>query len=114
MCKKLIPVILALAMVLSVSVFALEQRAAVRPSLSFSGTTATCGVTISQANADIDVTLELWCGNTFMDSWSDSGRGYVKIKETCKVTRGNTYTLIASGTINGEPFESTPVEKTCN
>lgn len=111
--KKVISLVIILVIILSFSAYALEQWAAVVPSLSISGTTATCGVTISQAEADIDVTLELWCGKTFIDSWSTSGRGYAKIRETCKVSRGNTYTLIASGTIDGEPFESAPVEKTC-
>ena len=111
--KKLIPLILVLVMVLGISVAAVEQRAAIAPRLSFSGTTATCTVGVSQSGAEIEVTLELWCGDDFIDSWSKSGTSMVKISETCKVSKGNTYTLIASGTINGSPFESYPVTKTC-
>lgn len=112
--KKLIPLIFVLAMAMSISAYALTQVIGVRPTLSISGTTATCSVSVSRAEGDIDVTLELWCGKTLVDSWSNSGTGYVKIKETCKVSRGNTYTLIASGTVNGSPFEAPPVEKTCS
>ena len=56
-------------------------------SLTFSGTTATCSGSVSDLNKTI--------------------------YGTCTVTKGQSYTLIISGTVNGIPFSTTPLTKTC-
>lgn len=51
------------------SAYAAEARAIVAtPSLSFSGTTATCKLSVIKPGAAIDATLELWSGNTLLAS----------------------------------------------
>ena len=82
-------------------------------SLTFSGTTANCKATVSASGKSINVTLELWCGNTLVRSWSGSGTSYLVVSGTCSVTSGKTYTLKAHGTIDGTAFTATSVTKKC-
>ena len=75
-------------------------------SLFFSGTTANCNATVTDAGKELVVTLELWHGDDLVDSWPASGTGSVSVK-------GETYTLIVTGTADGKSFSSPPVSKTC-
>ena len=63
-------------------------------------------------DSKIEVTLELKNGTKLVDSWSDSGTNYVMLSGSHKVVSGQTYTLVASGTINGRTF-NTSVSGTC-
>ena len=93
---------------------AVEPRIATAiPQLSFSGTTAICKVSIIDTGKAIDATLELWQGNTLVDSWPGSGTSVVSISGSCTVTKGVTYTLKVTGTSGGVTISSTPVSKTC-
>ena len=115
--RKFVAVILILTMLVALgnSAKAAEVRTSqIVPSLSFSGTTATCKVTITEFGKRIEATLELWQGNTLIDSWTGSASNRLIISETCTVVRGQTYTLKVSGTIGGEAFEGTPVSARCN
>ena len=103
---------LILAMLLSIPSFAIESRSQI-PTLTFSGTTATCQGIVSSSGARIEAELTLWHGNTIVDSWSKSGNNYVLINETCRVSDGETYTLTLTGTINGVEFTETSVTRTC-
>lgn len=112
--KRIITLILFFTLVLSMSVSAIEPRMlSVTPSLTFDGTTATCMVSVIDTGKEIEVTLELWCGNDFIDSWSDSGKSRVIISEECKVTKGNTYTLKVSGKVDGKAFTGQPISGKC-
>lgn len=82
-------------------------------SLTFSGTTATCSGSVSDLNKTIVATMTLYHGSTPIASWSESGTSYVDFYGTCTVTKGQSYTLIISGTVNGIPFSTTPLTKTC-
>ena len=73
------------------------------PELTISGTKANCYVDcVSDDPSDkLSVTLTLWCGESIVDTWSDSGTGSVTIDEDCTVVRGNTYRLVMIYRING-------------
>ena len=115
--KRLVTVIMVLVMVIAQGMIAsaAEVRTSqIVPTLSFSGTTANCKVSITQAGKKLEATLELWNGSTLVDSWTASASTRLVINETCTVVRGQTYTLKVSGTIGGEAFEGTPVSAKCN
>lgn len=83
------------------------------PSLSFDGTTANCYFSVTALGKPITATLELWQGSTRVAKWSDSATSRLIIDEDCTVTKGQTYTLKVSGTINGVSFTGTAVTGTC-
>lgn len=115
--KKLtsvIAVVLVLAFALGSVAYAVESRSMLGTlKLDFSGTTAECKCQIVDPGNSIEVTMEIWRGNTFVDSWTESGQDAVAIDETCTVTSGQTYTLIAYGTTNGRPFKELSTSKKC-
>ena len=114
--KRILALIVVLAMVLASTAFAdpIEVKASiVTPSLAFSGTTAQCSVSVSDAGKPIFVTMKLYQGSTLMSSWSKSGTGYVYLYKTKTVTKGKTYTLKVSGTINGAAFTAPTITRTC-
>ena len=79
--KRFITISLVIVLLISLcaSVYAVESRTQqVFPSLSFSGTTANCSVSVYGDNK-IEVTLELKNGTKLVDSWSDSGTNYVML-----------------------------------
>ncbi len=116
MCKRSILIALCIAMLLSLSlnVYAAEQRvSASQPTLDFSGTNALCGFTFVQFGKHIEVTMELWYGNTLVDSWTKEGNHTVSFAETCPVVSGRTYTLKITGICGTETISCTPVSKRC-
>ncbi len=115
MTRRIISCILAVVLILSlgISTFAAVQAVITSPKLTFSGTTANCSATVTAAGSYICATLELYCGGSLVDSWSENGNNRVNPAGTATVVSGNTYTLIVSGTAGGAPFSSTPVTKTC-
>lgn len=111
---NIVAVILVITLIAGSVAYAAETRMAeVSLSLSFQGTTATCSCSVFKVGKYIDATFELWDGSTRVGYWTKQGTGYVSIDETASVTRGNTCTLQASGTIDGVPFTSQPVSKVC-
>lgn len=111
--KKLATLTILLLFLFScVTAYAAEPRAvSARPSLSFSGTTATCKVYIA-SSGHINATLSLWQGNTLVDEWSDSGDSILSINGTCNVSKGKTYTLTVTGTADGETISGS-ISKYC-
>lgn len=107
--------ILVIALLLSISAQAATQRAiTLYPSLSFSGTTANCSISILGATNDtFYVTLKLWRGSTCLATWHDSGSGYVTMSETETVEPGYTYDLTADVVINGTLQPRVSVQATC-
>ena len=85
------------------------QPRALAPSvtLNFNGTTAYCSAVVIDVGKTLDVKMELRHGNVVIGSWSASDEGMVAI------VKGQTYTLIVTGTTNGKPFSSTPFSRTC-
>lgn len=81
--------------------------------LQFSSTTATCRSTLSSTGNSLHITMELWQGTTKVASWNGSGTSFVSVSGTHSVSKGKTYTLKATYTINGTSYTASPVTKTC-
>ena len=111
--KRSLALILVLALLLSTTALAVENRSSIaRINLSFSGTTANCSGSVSSANDRISATLELLQDGVHRASWGKAGTSAVSISGSIQVDRGHTYTLMLYGTIDGEPFSAEPVVKT--
>lgn len=110
MWKRILSLSLAIVLTLSVSAQAAMMVLYGTPKLSISGTTATCSVTVESSSDDeLKIILTLWCGESIVDSWSETGVGEVSIKETCKVVEGNYYELVMMPIVNGEALEPVTV-----
>lgn len=97
-------ILLVLCMFVSIPVFAAQKASTVEPSLTFTGTTANCSVSITALGKTISATMELWHGSTRLTSWSDNGTSLLTLSETYPVFSGLSYTLKVSGTIGSMPF----------
>ena len=82
-------------------------------SLTFSGTTANCSGTVTNPDKYIVATMTLSHGGTVVGSGYGEGTSYVVLNGSCTVTKGWSYTLVISGTVDGTPFSTTPITKTC-
>lgn len=108
----LLTVVFAVALCLNAfAVFRVNKN--YKPSLTFSGSTATCSLVIRESGKSINVTLELWQGSAKIANWTKSGNSYVLISGSHSVTSGKTYTVKAYGTIGGTAFTATVVTKNC-
>lgn len=102
--KRIFSMAAVLLLVLSISAQAATLRIEqISPSLSFSGTTANCTVSIrGNATSDpIKVTMALWNGSTEIASWDGSGTGNVFLSKTATAVKGRSYKLTVDVTING-------------
>ena len=116
--KRILSVLVPLFLVCILSanaVQAIGQRMDMKPDLSFDGTTAICsGICQGNTQADsIDVTLTLYQGKNYINSWSSSGTGRVILSKECKVTSGKTYRLEMVCSFNGVTKPSVSVTNTC-
>lgn len=113
--KRMIPLALALVMLLALCANAAEPRGThvPAPTLSFSGTTANCSITISSPGAEINATLTLWNGSRVVDSWSGTATSLLHISGSCLVSEGTTYTLKVTGMVDGVPIQGIPVSGRC-
>ena len=110
--RRILAFSITFILLFSVAAFA-ATTAVGAPSLTFSGTTANCEITVTQSGKPIDVTLELYQGSTLIDSWTKSGSSRVKVSGSATVSSGLSYRLEAYGTINGVSFTAPTVTKTC-
>lgn len=110
--KRALALAIILAFALGITAFAAEQMTKIEPDLFFSGTTAHCSVSVTEPNANITATVELYYGNTKLRTWSGSGTHAVYVGGTHTVVKGNTYLLVAYGDVDGVPFYET-VTGTC-
>ena len=106
------PLMLALMASAFAAEFRIERNA---PVLTFDGNTATCSVSCRASNTTdkIEATLTLYQGNTYVNSWSESGTWRVFISETCKVKNGKDYQLVLEYSINGESRQPISTSATC-
>lgn len=109
----LITVVL-LTFALSTTANAAQSRA-LSPSVTlyFEGTTAYCNAVVIDVGKSLNINMELWHGDVLVDSWPSSGEGKAVAEGSCQVVKGQTYTLIVTGTTNGKPFSSTPFSRIC-
>lgn len=79
------------------------RMATPKPTLNFQGTTAMCSVICQgdKATDKIETTLTLYQGDTYIDSWSESGIRKITLYGECKVQSGKTYRLEMAYSING-------------
>ena len=109
--------LLVILLVISIplSVFATPRALTIDPVLRFSGTTASCEVTVVGNNMSepIEVTVELMRGTYCVASWTSSGYGYIHMKETATVTTGRTYQLVVYVTFRGDSLSPVSVSGTC-
>lgn len=111
--KRILAMVSVLILMLTIPAYAVQSRApAVLPSLSFSGTKATCEVLVTADNYmdDIYLEIELWRGSVKIEDWTVSGEGLIDFSKTASVAKGNTYTLKVYAEINN--VEITPVSLT--
>ena len=95
---------------------ALEPRVAnCSLSLTFDGTTAICEAicTGNSSTDQVKATIELYQGNTYLASWSNEETYFVAISGQRGVTRGKSYTLKLTYTINGVAQPEQSVTKVC-
>ncbi len=112
--RRLCALAAVLALIMTMTVHAAPARTP-RPQnyLSFNGTTATCSTTLSDYGKEIDVELQLWQGSTLVASWPASGTSKISVEGTCQVTKGQTYSLVVTGTAGSSDFSITLATKTC-
>ena len=116
--KRILLLAMALVMLFSVCAFATENQlnggrfSPSVPTLTVSGTTATCRATVRSSGATIVADLELWQGGVLIASWHQTGSSRVTFNETATIVHGMTYTLTLSGTVNGIEFVPQSVTKT--
>ena len=108
--RKLLSAVLALSIMftLCIPVHA-ETRGSnqIIPSLSISGTTATCKLTVVSSNNTypIEASVKLMNGNTIVKSWYGiTAKGYLSFSDTASVSKGNTYTMKTTVKINGVSY----------
>ena len=113
--KKLLAILTlsALVLAMTISAFAAERRApSISVRLAFDGTTAECTAIITSVGDEIDATMQLKRGSTVLKTWTGDGTNVVNLYGEHGVTKGVTYTLVVSGTIDGVPFSESE-SKTC-
>lgn len=114
--KRIISLVALLMFIFPISVNAAELRMInIRPGIDFSGTTAHCtaSVTGNSMDDDIDIVVKLWQGNSCIDTWEDSGSGYVFLSKYKTVEKNKEYTLTIDATINGKKQPTASFTSTC-
>ncbi|MGM9889866.1 MAG: hypothetical protein ACI317_03450 [Floccifex porci] len=107
--------------IVAVLLFAIPTEAAttralkVSPSLSFSGTTATCSVLVmaDRPSDQIELTMKLWDGSKCIKTWSTTGNGNLLLEKNAAVVMGKTYKLTADISINGTGKPTVSITGTC-
>lgn len=109
----LLAVILVISTPLTVS--ATPRALTIKPQMAFSGTTATCEVTVVGNNMSehIEVEMELMYGNTCIASWYADSYGFVNLERTANVTKGRTYDLVVTVTVAGVRNDPVSINGTC-
>ena len=114
MCKRILPLLVAALLTLTIVAGAAETRVArANITLTFQGSTAVCVASVQDEGKQVKATLELWCGTTLIDCWDASGTSSVVFHETTVVTSGKTYRLTLVGNSNGKAFTPQSITKTC-
>ena len=113
--KRVLALVLVVAMLLASTAFAATYTVRPRATLAFDGTTAICSTTVTgdSPSDKIEVMMTLWQGSVLVYSWSDSGKGSVEMEKTKTVTKGKSYTLKVNASVNGEILNEVSVKGTC-
>lgn len=101
-------------MLLTVPAAAAPRAALVRPTISFSGTTAACQVKVyANTGESITADITLYEGGSCIESWSVTGKGTLTFTDTVTVRNGKTYTLSVDAVIAGVAMDTAQTSKTC-
>lgn len=113
--KRILPILLPLVLLLCMgnSSAVIARAPAISPRIAFDANTVNCSASITAVGKSIDATLELWEGNTLLDSWSGSGSSALVLEGSHSAVSGHTYTVKVHGTIGGSDFTATPFSRTC-
>lgn len=114
--KKILIISLVLMLLISIPAQAAVTRIVGNtPTLTISGTTASCSVKVygKNANDSISVTMKLWDGNECIRTWTGSGTLMVSLSKTATVTKGHSYTLTVDAVIAGVSQPRTSAYGTC-
>lgn len=114
--KRILPLVLLFAMLLSIPTYAASPRLiTIRPAISFNGTTANCRVTVSgnHGTDKIEAVVVLWDGNEVVEDWYPTGKGSLLFSDTTTVKKGKTYELTVDVTINGMKYDTVSIDGTC-
>lgn len=116
--KKVIALTLATVMLFAVTVNVCAAGLSLKgskgsPTLLLNGKSATCIVSINEADKWIDVTMELWQGSTLLKTWTKAKVGNVAMNMKYNgIQAGKTYTLKVYGTIDGVAFPAATNSRT--
>lgn len=114
--KRMLSMVLAAILLLTVSVFAVTPRyEAAKAILTFSGTTAICRAAIITENSTdaVSVIMTLKQGSRVVDTWTVRGNGSMDIVRTAACASGLTYTLTVSAMIAGQSQPQSVTTATC-
>lgn len=114
--KRVVLVFVVVMAIFSLTVAAAEMRyQSVLPEIGFSGGNAFCSVEVitGDSNAEIELYVELWEGDSMVDAWEESGTGYVEWSRSFSATSGETYTLVAYATVNGRDLSTKYATEVC-
>lgn len=102
-------------MLLAVPVAAASRTVPIRPSITFSGTKATCKVQVfAESVSDlITADITLYEGGSCIESWTATGTGTLIFTDTVTVRSGKTYTLSADAVVAGVAMDTAQISKTC-
>lgn len=111
-----IALLLALVMLVSMplSVHAATPRAlTIRPGISYNGNIATCTARIvGNSTSDyLEATIKLWHNNSCIETWEETGNGYIFFSETATITSGDTHTLTVDLWVNGVAQDRVSISK---
>ena len=111
--KQLLALSLILVMLLGITAQASgpAMLPAAQPSLSFSGTTASCRIIVrgDRSSDTLSATAKLWTG-----TWTIKGTGKIQTTKTATVSKGKTYKLTVDYTVNGVKQPQKSVTRTCS
>lgn len=112
---RICSIILLLAMLFTIPVYASERSVTIWPGISFDGTKATCSVAVTadQDSDKIDAVMKLWNGSYCIDEWKGSSKGYLILNEETSVAKGRSYTLTVDVTINNVKRPTVSVSGIC-
>lgn len=114
--KKIALLMALIFIVLPVTANAASPRmVTIWPSISFDGTTANCSVSITadSTNDEIEAVVKLWHGDSCIATWNVSGTGFLNVKKSKTVIKGEEYALTADITINGNTRPTVSTVGTC-
>lgn len=113
--KRFLALLLVMSVLFTVPVYAASARTVmVAPSIKFDGTQATCAmqITADKTTDQISATMELWQGNTLINSWSGSGTWILSLSRTTTVSKNKTYTLTVNYSVNGVAKNPVSISRT--